>query len=167
MVRDRETLRSYDKWKAAMIEDIAEDKLWSIEVYRKALFSFNLVWHYLRRVRSNNESRAIADQLFRAVGSISANIAEGYSKSTGRDRRRFFEYALGSSREARDWYYKCGFVLGEKVTLHRIGWQTDIIKQLLSMIPTQRNLILKESPTLYRVEATEIPFCEDEDSDSP
>ncbi len=47
-----------------------------------------------------------ADSLWKmTVGSIRANIAEGYSRGTGKDRARFYEYALGSARESRDWYF--------------------------------------------------------------
>jgi four helix bundle protein len=48
----------------------------------------------------------LSDQLYEAVGSVSANLAEGYSRGTGKDRARFYEYALGSARESRDWYFK-------------------------------------------------------------
>jgi four helix bundle protein len=47
-----------------------------------------------------------AMQLSKALKSISANYAEGYSRSTIADRTRFYEYALGSGRESRDWSFK-------------------------------------------------------------
>ena len=56
----------------------------------------------------------------------------------GNDRARFFEYALGSAREARDWYYKGRHVLGEEVFNHRSDYLTEIIKLLISMIAQQR-----------------------------
>ena len=80
----------------------------------------------------------LSDQLYRAVGSIGANIAEGYSRSTGKDRARFFEYALGSARESRDWYYKSRHVLSEDVLQHRLGYLTEIVRLLITMIPQQR-----------------------------
>ncbi len=76
-------------------------------------------------------ARGLADQLYRAVCSISANIAEGYSKSTGKDRARFFEYALGSARESRDWYYKAHHVLGNEISQHRIQLTTPIVRLLI------------------------------------
>jgi len=72
------------------------------------------------------------------MGSISANIAEGYSRSTGKDRARFYEYALGSARESRDRYYKARYVLGESVTQHRSGFLTEITRLLITMVPQQR-----------------------------
>ena len=46
----------------------------------------------------------LSDRLHRALGSISANLAGGYSRGTDGDRARFYEYARGSARESRDWY---------------------------------------------------------------
>jgi len=87
--------------------------------------------------------------LYRALGSISANIAEGYSRGTGRDRARFYEYALGSARESRDWVYKGRHVMGETVASHRIGLLTEIIRLLLTMVPQQRGSTLREQDALY------------------
>ena len=54
------------------------------------------------RVRPANRRSSFVD----AVLSISANIAEGYSRTSGRERAKFFEYANSSAREARDWLFK-------------------------------------------------------------
>jgi four helix bundle protein len=86
------------------------------------------------------------------LGSISANIAEGYSRSTGRDRARFFEYALGSARESRDWYYKCRYGLGNEAAKDRIGLITQVIRLLLSIIPHQRSKGLRDESQEYEVE---------------
>jgi hypothetical protein len=88
-------------------------------------------------------------------GSISANLAEGYSRGTGKDRARFYEYALGSARESRDWYYKGRHVLGETVTKHRLSLLTQIIRLLLTMIPQQRGRILREQRACYQTESDE------------
>ena len=97
-------------------------------------------------------TRSLADQLYRSLGSISANIAEGYSKGTGKDRARFYEYALGSARESRDWYFKARHVLGDEVVEHRIGQQTRIIQLLLTMIPQQRARTLREAGLDYETD---------------
>ncbi|MCS7265353.1 MAG: four helix bundle protein [Armatimonadetes bacterium] len=92
---------------------------------------------------------SLADQLFRALGSISANIAEGFSRGTGRDRARFYEYALGSARESRDWYFKVRHVLGNGIVNDRINLLTEIIRLLLTMIPQQRSLVLRDEGGEY------------------
>ena len=95
----------------------------------------------------------LSDQLYRALGSISANLAEGYSRGTGKDRARFYEYALGSARESRDWYYKGRHVLGETVTQHSLSLLTQIIRPLLTMIPQQRGRILREQGISYQADS--------------
>ena len=93
-----------------------------------------------------------SNQLCRALGSISANIAEGYSRGSGRDRSRFYEYALGSARESRDWYYKARHVLGQPVVDHRLDLLSQIIRLLLVMIPDQRGRTLREDSSQYEVQ---------------
>jgi len=83
-------------------------------------------------------SAGMADQLCRAVSKISSNVAEGYSRGTGKARLIFYEYALGSAREARDWYYKGRHVLKEKVTLHRVDLCTQILKLLIRTVANEQ-----------------------------
>jgi four helix bundle protein len=110
---------------------------------------------------------SLSDQLYRAAGSISANLAEGYSRGTGKDRARFYEYALGSARESRDWYFKARHILGENVFHHRLELLTRIIQLLLKMIPQQRGRVLREPVTEYEtgIEIDNVPFA-DETCDS-
>jgi four helix bundle protein len=91
----------------------------------------NILWKDLR-------TRDLADQLYRAACSISANIAEGYAHSTGKNRARYYEYALGSAREARDWYYKARHILCDEISFHRIKFLTSVIRLLTTMVPQQR-----------------------------
>jgi hypothetical protein len=75
---------------------------------------------------------------------VSADIEEGYSRGTGKDRARFYEYGLGSAREARGWYFKGRHVLGEPVIAYRIDLLTHVIRLLLTMVPDQRGQVLRE-----------------------
>ena len=86
------------------------------------------------------------------IGSVSANIAEGYSRGTGKDRARFYEYSLGSARESRDWYYKARHVLDDAVIEHRLSLQTQIIRLLLKMVPDQRQRKIREKTIPYEAE---------------
>ncbi len=129
---------NYDDWVKSVPKDIAEDVLWTVKAYRYALFLSDLCWFDVSRLMQDKRTLDLSDQLYRAAGSISANIAEGYSRSTGKDRARFYEYALGSARESRDWYYKARYVLGESVTQHRSGLLTEGIRLLITMVPQQR-----------------------------
>jgi four helix bundle protein len=106
-------------------------------------------WGDVSQLYQDRRTHSLADQLYRAIGSIGANIAEGYSWSTGKDRAKFFEYALGSARESRDWYYKARFVLGEQVVHERLELLTHIIRQLIAIIPSERQNGIREEPVSY------------------
>lgn len=129
---------NYDDWVKSVPQVMTEDVLWTVTAYRYALFLSDLCWFDVTKLMQDKRTLDLSDQLYRAAGSISANIAEGYSRSTGKDRARFYEYALGSARESRDWYYKARPVLGESVALHRSGVLTEIIRLLITMVPQQR-----------------------------
>lgn len=139
----------YSEWLETVPEEIRNDLLWRMEVYRRGLFMGELAWLDVSALAQDRRTLSIADQLNRAVGAISANIAEGYSRSSGRDRVRFYEYALGSARESRDWYFKARQVLGEPVATHRIRLLTSIARLLLTTIPDQRSLTVAEEQIVY------------------
>ena len=80
----------------------------------------------------------LSNQLYSAVGSISANLAEGYSRRTSKNRIQFYEYALGAARQSRDWYYKTRLVIGDNVIDHRIMLITEIIQRVQILIPQER-----------------------------
>jgi len=144
--------RTYAEWEAQVPTVIKEDSLWRMQAYRRALFLGDLGWRDVTRLMGDRRTRALADQLYRAVGSISANLAEGYSRGTGRDRARFYEYALGSARESRDWYFKARYVLGDEILEHRLTLLSEIIRLLLTMIPQQRGRLLREAEITYQPE---------------
>jgi four helix bundle protein len=141
----------YDEWQASVPDEIKGDSLWKLEVYRLGLFISDISWQDALELNRNPLTRGIADQLYRAVCSISANIAEGYSRSTGKDRARFLEYSLGSAREARDWYYKSHHTLKEEVIKHRINLLTQIIKMLNVLTPRQRQKGIREQQVEYNI----------------
>lgn len=143
----------YVEWQAGVPNEIKGDPLWKLEVYRLALFVSDIAWQDALTLNQNPLTHALADQLYRAVCSISANIAEGYSRSTGKDRARFLEYSLGSAREARDWYYKSRHTLTEEVVKYRIGLLTQIIKMLNVLTPHQRQKGIREEQALYEASA--------------
>ena len=140
---------NYQEWERSVPSTITGDSLWKMEAYRLSLFAGDLAWEDATKLMHDRRTRGLSDQLYRAVGSVSSNISEGYSRGTGRDRARFYSYALGSDREGRDWYYKGRHVLGESVTNHRLELMTQIIRMLLVIIPDQRGESLKEEEAAY------------------
>ena len=140
----------FNEWLQTVPRELTEDPLWRMEVYRLAVFANDLAWLDVTKLVQDKRTLELSDQLYRAVGSVSANVAEGYSRSSGKDEARFFEYALGSAREARGWYYQGRHILSEGVALHRIQLMTSIIRLLLTMIPAERNRKLREEDAAYQ-----------------
>ncbi len=140
---------SYQEWLTTIPVELTQDPLWNLEVYRLGVFVADIGWEDVILLNKNNLTRDAADQIIRALNSISANIAEGYSRSTGKDRARYFEYALGEAREARDRYFKARRILKNEVVLHRIKLLTQIIKILNVFIPVQRKHGIREEKGSY------------------
>ncbi len=139
----------FAEWEEHVPKLIREDSLWSVEAYRLSLFLADISWHDAKKLSKDTCTRSLSDQLYRSVGSISANIEEGYSKQSSKDRARFYEYALGSARESRGWYYKGRHVLGDAAAEHRMDLITQIIRLLIKMVPDQRGYKIKEDNSEY------------------
>jgi four helix bundle protein len=153
---------TYEEWEMAVPGVIKSDSLWKMTAYRLALFATDVGWHDVTWLMQDRRTLGVADQSYRALGSINANlpalepqaqVAEGYSRGTGKDRARFYEYALGSARESRDWYYTGRHVLTESVVEHRLELLTRIIQLLLVTIPQQRQRPLKEANIAYQTDS--------------
>ena len=155
---------NYSEWLNTVPSEITNDPIWKLEVYRLALFSSDIGWPDVNAIYKNHLMQRLANQLYGSLGSISANLTEGFSRSKGLDRARFFEYSLGSSRESREWYYKARYVISAEVYRHRMGLHTKIISMLVPMIPHQRSHSIREEEAKYLVYESsfdldmEIPF---------
>src|SRR4029453_4825433 len=93
----------YEAWAQTVPSEITTDTIWRTPAYRFSLYASFCAQSDLRWISQHRHTRAFPDQLLRAVGGISASIDEGYSRSSGPERAHFYEYALGSAREARGW----------------------------------------------------------------
>jgi four helix bundle protein len=133
-----ESALNFQEWQSTVPLIIRSDTVWKVEAYRLALFLSDLSWEDTTKLVRDERTRDCAGQLLRAAGKISAQITEGYSRNTGRERSRWYEYALGSARECRDWYYKGRHVLSESVADHRMELATSIIRLTLTMASHER-----------------------------
>jgi four helix bundle protein len=123
-------------WVAAMRETRIGDALWSVQAYQLA--SYAIACHtYDRQANAEFSKAPEFDQLSRAIGSVAANIAEGYSRSSVVDRNRFYDYALGSAREAITWYDTLRFALGS-LTDDRQATLISVRRLLLTTLRTSR-----------------------------
>jgi len=126
----------FDEWTKLADEARTGDPLWSVQAYRLSVYAIEC--HTLdRRANTLLGKAAAVDQLTRAVGSVAANIAEGYSRASVKDRVRFYGYALGSARESIAWYDDLRVELGEIVTV-RQATPIQIRRLLLTMLRKTR-----------------------------
>ena len=91
-------------WEKSQPDAITKDPIWTLNCYREALFLVALAQQDIGRVEKRDPFAKAKAQLLTSVGSVAANIAEGYGRMTVADRTRFLNYALGSTREAMTWY---------------------------------------------------------------
>ncbi len=157
---------NFEEWQNDISESIKTDALWKMSVYRYALFLGDLGWFDVTKLQQDRRMLSLSDQLYRALGSVSANIAEDYSRGSNKERAHFYEYSLGSARESRDWYHKTRHILGDVVVEHRMNMLVQIIKLLLTMVPEQRGRSIKEEQATYVVKddltnlLSYVPFAE-------
>jgi four helix bundle protein len=140
----------YSEWLNIIPQTLKDDAVWTLSAYRYALFLADLCWRDVTKLIQDKRTTGLASQLYEAVGSVGANLAEGYSRGSGRDRARFYEYSLGSARESRDWYFRGRHILSDVVAMHRMEFLGEIIRLTLTMIPDQRGSQMREDPVPYR-----------------
>ena len=78
---------NFEEWLKSVPVEITGDSLWKAEAYRLALFAVDIGWIDATRLLKDKRTVGLSDQLYRALGSIGANIAEGYGRSHRGDRR--------------------------------------------------------------------------------
>jgi len=128
----------YEAWEQSVPESIKSDSLWSLRIYRMALYAGETGRRDAQWLATRPQRGDLARQLASATESISTNIAAGFSRAGKRDRGLFFEHALGSARESRDWYFKARSELGEEATRARLSLMTVIIKVLVVLVSRAR-----------------------------
>jgi four helix bundle protein len=128
----------FESWETEPQNAVTGDPVWRLPAYRLAAYAVEIAWPDIDRLVRTPASAPIGSQLYRALGSVAANIAEGYSRSSGRDRVRLYEYALGSARESAVWYRAARPVLGAELVVRRQGTLQRIVRLLLIVIPRER-----------------------------
>jgi four helix bundle protein len=132
-------LSSFDAWAKNIHQSIKNDPLWNFQVYPKALFISDLAWKDCDYLLKDSRGKAVANQLTRSAGSVSANIEEGCGRGFGKDYAYKLKIALGEARESRGWYLRGRALLPEELLNHRIALLGEIIAMLPSNIKKQRN----------------------------
>ena len=97
---------NYQEWEKEIYPEIAGDILWKIEAYRVALFAADIGWHDVTKLMQDKRTIKLSDQLYRALGSIGANISEGYGRYFFKENRQFSYIARGSLYETKTFLLK-------------------------------------------------------------
>ena len=128
---------NFDNWKQNVHPSIQKDPLWNFLAYQKALFAYDLMWEDCDSLLADERGKAVARQLTRSVGSISANIEEGFGRGYGRDYAYRLKIAIGEARESRGWYWKGRKLLSTDVLNHRIALLDEIVALIAPNISKQ------------------------------
>ena len=132
----------FEVWQKAQPDAIRGDVLWTLDTYRLALYLGELVRGDVRRAKGDEYSDC-RSQLLACASSISANIAEGYSRPTPGDRARFYGYALGSTRESIVWYASLRDAIGDEIVFARYSHLARLRRLLIAI---QKSLHAKLPP---------------------
>ena len=116
----------------------SHDPLSRMRVYRLAIALLTDCWLDVEKLAAHSSTQKLSGQLYAAVGSIAANIVEGYSRSSGKDRARFFEYALGSVRESMVWFKASETIVGSERVTPCLNTLEEMRRLLLAIIPKER-----------------------------
>jgi four helix bundle protein len=129
---------TFDEWEATVPAAVKQDVIWRVQAYRLALYLAACALEDSRVMREDERLEQTASQLVRAAGSVAANIAEGYPRQSGRDRIRYYEYALGSAAEVKVWYLNARVALVARALEDRFALLRSITRLLLTMIRSAR-----------------------------
>lgn len=131
-------IRSYETWEETVHERVRSEPIWAFIGYRKSLFLYDLAWEDCEQLLKDERGKAIAHQLIRAAGSISANVEEGHGRGYGNERNWFFRVAIGSARESKGWYWRGRNLLSPEVFDHRLALLDENIALLVTELSRQK-----------------------------
>jgi four helix bundle protein len=130
---------TYEEWEAEVHERVKGEPIWQFLGYRKALFFYELAWEDCEKLTRDRRGKAVAEQLIRSAGSISANIEEGHGRGYGKQRNWFFTVSIGSARESKGWYWRVRKLLSAQVLDHRLALADEVIALLVTELNRQRS----------------------------
>ena len=131
-------IASYTAWEEEVHEKVKREPIWDFFGYRKALFLYDLAWQDCDKLCDDLRGKAVARQLIRSAGSISANLEEGYGRGFGKQCNWFFKIAIGSARETKGWYWRAHRLLSPDVLDHRLALLDEVLGLLITELSRQQ-----------------------------
>ncbi|MBW6490657.1 MAG: four helix bundle protein [Lentimicrobium sp.] len=113
-----------------------KDRLEEVRFYNLSMELWDEMWTDTETLMLDFRGKEIARQLVRSVGSISANIEEGYGRGFGKEYPQFLRISRGSARESKGWYRKSSHLLEPEIINARILKLDDIISMETKAIQT-------------------------------
>ena len=129
---------TYEEWEVEAEKTYGADPIWHLHVYRRSLYLSECAVNDLEILADTRRGTRAAAQLTESLGSIRANLAEGYGRATPADRVRFYEYSLSSARESREWYHEIRSLLPTAVVTDRLRQLSQLIAMLTRLVRAQR-----------------------------
>ncbi|MEW6608921.1 MAG: four helix bundle protein [bacterium] len=107
-----------------------------LEVWRRAHQLFLDLLNDIKEFPKNIVSQIIIGQMIRSVGSISANIAEGFNSRSTKQYINYLDISRRSTAETENWYYKVrdANYLSKNICLKRIKECIEISKMLYGLM---------------------------------
>ena len=107
-----------DRW--VMVVGRRVDRFTDLEVWRRSHGLFLSVLKDLGDLPRTRAAAALTDLVVRSLGSIGANLAEGFNRSRNRYLNAL-DIALGEAAESENWLYKLrdtGFLAPDRANAH-------------------------------------------------
>ena len=116
-----------------------EDRLNEIGFYKLSLELWDELWNDTEFLMQDFRGKEIARQMIRSVGSICANIEEGYGRGFGMEYPHFLRISRGSARESKGWYRRSNHLLSAENIKARVLKLDSIIAMETKSIQTLEN----------------------------
>jgi four helix bundle protein len=113
-----------------------KDGLDNLFFYQKAQKLWDNCWDDSEILIKDVRGTEIAKQMTRSVGSISANIEEGYGRGFGKEYPQYLKISRGSARESKGWYKRSNKLLKQNIIDDRTSELDAIIAMLTKTINT-------------------------------
>ncbi len=111
----------------------------NLRFYLKAMELYDLCWNDCSTLMKDHRGKAIASQLIRSIGSVSANIEEGAGRGYGKEYPQFLRISRGSALESKGWYLRSKFLLPPEIISQRVQILNEITGAISKTIITLEN----------------------------
>jgi four helix bundle protein len=111
-----------------------DDPLLRYPAYVKALEFYDHVMEDTDLLMRDPRGEAIARQMIRSAGSISANFEEGYGQGTTAEFIHSLRISNGEARETKGWYRRSKRFIPKELIERRMAEADEVIALISSMI---------------------------------